>query len=86
MNRLIISLLPYEIYVSEEGYPALRVTGGSEWTDADTISSDLMLLERIVEMHKLLHAVNEATGPGACERQLPDALTDINNFLDKINK
>lgn len=52
--------------------------------DKLAVQTQAMGTPDFVRMLELLHAVNETTGPGACEQQLPDALRAISEYLNSI--
>jgi hypothetical protein len=76
----------HHIEVRDDGPIELKTNSGEPWTSGDSMISHILLLSRFVKMFDLLNAVNEATGPGACEQQLPDAIRDVHEYLNKLPK
>lgn len=77
---------PYEIEVSVSNHHSLRTSDGSEWTDADTESCEIIMMQEIVKMRELLHQLNESTGPGAAEDAMMHAHLDIAEYINSIPK
>ena len=73
---------PYIIRVSDEGYPSLCTADGSEWTKADDASCDIIMLEEIIKMRKLLHQADDAVGLV----QMMDADEAITQYIESLPK
>lgn len=73
---------PYEIVDYGNTNSGLRVNNGSPWTEADTQSAEITMIEDIIQMRKLLHMSYNAKGL----IQMCDVDDKIAQYIDSLPK